>query len=191
MTVDAQPVRGTEERFRAILAARRLERSAFGRMSRLILRIGRGVVPSRELVTEMVRRDIIQYVPTLIQAWQKFSGESIPLVDLMPTEAERAKLVALPKPVKPERVRIPMPEGRRFIGVTKTPGGRYQVSFRGKNNRKFLGTFDCPFAAGRAYDDFARNQPSYGRKRELNFAVDPGACSPEPVTRGISLERAA
>jgi hypothetical protein len=82
--------------------------------------------------------------------------------------------------------------GKKFTGVSLAPSGKWAAFIEISGKTKSLGVFADPHQAALEYDKAARANPSpSGKPRKLNFTVAPLACTPEPVTRQISLERAA
>lgn len=70
------------------------------------------------------------------------------------------------------------PTARRFVGVRQRPSGRWVAEIKDSSQRVrlWLGTFDSPEEAARAYDEAAR--ALRGENARTNFALAPANSSP-------------
>ncbi|XP_058106339.1 ethylene-responsive transcription factor WIN1-like [Magnolia sinica] len=83
------------------------------------------------------------------------------------------------------------PATRRFVGVRQRPSGRWVAEIKDSSQRVrlWLGTFDTPEEAARAYDEAAR--ALRGENARTNFAPAPPSSSPSdssPSNGGLSPE---
>ncbi len=176
----ARPVAEPEpvDEFREILAARRGERSSFGRMSHRVLLTGAGARPSKRLFAELVRQGCAHYLPLYAATWRAYSDETLDLDSMMPpppAEPKKPGPVAKEKPPKPVKLRVEKPPkpirpaftyrgiDEAFHGVALTPSGKYKArgttrTVENKIAYVSLGIFAVAEDAARAADTFIRSR---------------------------------